>query len=122
MRAHIGVAFVFIVYTGFVLLFANTKKDVNYENKYDALLLKIEQSQKVMDSSIVEATKKEATIINKTVENIIEDKKQIKQLFSEVAEIKANPKVEIQIQTIRDTVFVTEKKNFWGKSKVDTVQ
>jgi hypothetical protein len=43
-------------------------------------------------------------------------------LFSEVAEIKANPRVQIQIDTVRDTVFVTEKKNFWGKSKKDTVQ
>jgi hypothetical protein len=35
--------------------------------------------------------------------------------------LKANQKVEIQVQTIRDTVFVTEKKNFWGKSKKDTL-
>jgi hypothetical protein len=118
MRAHIGVAFVFIVYTCFVLLFANTKKDVNYENKYDALLLKIEQSQKIIDSGIVEATKKEQSIISKTVENIIEDKKQLQTLISKA------PDTVFRIDTIffRDTVFVTEKKNFWGKSKTDTVQ
>ena len=69
----------------------------------------------------MEATKKEAIIINKTVESIIEDKKQIKELFSEVAEIRLNQKVQIQIDTVRDTVFVTEKKNFWGKSKKDTL-
>ena len=76
---------------------------------------------RVMDSSIVEATKKEARIIDKTVKQIIQDKKQIAELVTQVAEAKANPKVEIQIQTIRDTVFVTEKKNFWGKSKKDTL-
>ena len=110
-------------YLAFILLISScTTVETERVDKYDTLLLKVAESQLEMDSSIVEATKKEAIIINKTVENIIEDKKQIKQLFSEVAEIKANPKVEIQIQTIRDTVFVTEKKNFWGKSKTDTVQ
>jgi hypothetical protein len=110
-------------YLALILLISScTTVENERVDKYDTLLLKVAETQLEMDSSIVEATKKEAIIINKTVENIIEDKKQIKQLFSEVAEIKANPKVEIQIQTIRDTVFVTEKKNFWGKSKVDTVQ
>jgi len=69
----------------------------------------------------MEANKKEAVIINKTVKSIIEDKRQIKELFSEVAEIKANQKIQIKIDTVRDTVFVTEKKNFWGKTKKDTL-
>jgi hypothetical protein len=110
-------------YLALILLISScTTTEIEQVNKYDTLLIRVKESQKIMDSSIVEATKKEATIINKTVETIIEDKKQIAQLVTQVAEAKANPKVEIQIQTIRDTVFVTEKKNFWGKSKVDTVQ
>ena len=110
-------------YLALILLISScTTAEIEQVNKYDTLLIRVEKSQKVMDSSIVEATKKEAKIINKTVETIIEDKKQIAELVTQVAEAKANPKVEIQIQTIRDTVFVTEKKNFWGKSKVDTVQ
>jgi hypothetical protein len=108
-------------YLALILLISScTTVETERVDKYDTLLLKVAESQLKMDSSIVEATKKESQIINKTVKSIIEDKKQIKQLFSEVAEIKANPKVEIQ--TIRDTIFVTEKKNFWGKSKTDTVQ
>jgi hypothetical protein len=110
-------------YLVFILLLSScSTAEVEQVNKYDTLLLKVAKSQLKMDSSIVEATKKEAIIINKTVESIIEDKKQIKQLFNEVAEIKANPRVQIQIDTVRDTIFVTEKKNFWGKSKKDTVQ
>jgi hypothetical protein len=96
-----------------------TTTEVEQVDKYDTLLLKVGETQLAMDSSIIEATKKEAVIINKTVESIIEDKKQIKELFSEVAEIKAFQM--IKPDTIRDTVFVTEKKNFWGKSKVDTL-
>jgi hypothetical protein len=103
-----------------ILLSSCTATEVKYDDKYDTLLTKVQESQKLMDSSIVEATKKEATIINKTVKSIIEDKKQISELVTQVAEAKANPKVEIQI--IRDTVFVTEKKNFWGKSKTDTIE
>ena len=110
-------------YLAFMLLISScTTVETERVDKYDTLLLKVAETQLEMDSSIVEATKKESIIINKTVESIIEDKKQIKELFSEVAEIKANQKVQIRIDTIRDTVFVTEKKNFWGKSKVDTVQ
>jgi hypothetical protein len=96
-----------------------TTTEVEQIDKYDTLLLKVNETQLAMDSSIIEATKKEAVIINKTVESIIEDKKQIAQLFTEVAEIKAVQR--IKPDTIRDTVFVTEKKNFWGKSKVDTL-
>lgn len=109
-------------YLVFILFITScTTTEPEQVDKYDTLLLKVAKSQLEMDSSIVEATKKEAIIINKTVEGIIEDKKQIKQLFSEVAEIRLNQKVQIQRDTIRDTVFVTEKKNFWGKSKKDTL-
>lgn len=109
-------------YLVFILFIAScTTAEVKQVDNYDTLLIRVQQSQKLMDSSLVEATKKEAQIINKTVDKIIEDKKQIEQLVTQVAEAKANPKVEIQIQTIRDTVFVTEKKNFWGKSKTDTL-
>jgi hypothetical protein len=109
-------------YLALILLLSScTTTEIEQVNKYDTLLLKVAKSQLEMDSNIVEASKKEAIIINKTVESIIEDKKQIKELFSEVAEIKLNQKVQIQIDTVRDTVFVTEKKNFWGKSKKDTL-
>ena len=109
-------------YLALILLLSScSTAEVEQVNKYDTLLLKVAKSQLEMDSNIVEATKKEAIIINKTVESIIEDKKQIKELFSEVAEIRLNQKVQIQIDTVRDTVFVTEKKNFWGKSKKDTL-
>ena len=109
-------------YLALILLLSScSTAEVEQVNKYDTLLLKVAKSQLEMDSNIVEATKKEARIIDKTVKQIIQDKKQIAELVTQVAEAKANPKVEIQIQTIRDTVFVTEKKNFWGKSKKDTL-
>jgi hypothetical protein len=108
-------------YLALILLLSScTTSEIEQVNKYDSLLLKVGKTQLAMDSSIVEATEKESLIINKTVESIIEDKKQIKQLFSEVAEIKSIQK--IKPDTIRDTIFVTEKKNFWGKSKKDTAQ
>lgn len=107
-------------YLALILLLSScSTTEIEQVNKYDTLLLKVAKSQLEMDSNIIEATKKEARIIDKTVKQIIQDKKQIAELVTQVAEAKANPKVEIQ--TIRDTVFVTEKKNFWGKSKKDTL-
>ena len=109
-------------YLAFILLLSScATSEIEQVDKYDTLLLKVAKSQLEMDSNIMEANKKEAVIINKTVKSIIEDKKQIKELFSEVAEIKANQKIQIKIDTVRDTVFVTEKKNFWGKTKKDTL-
>lgn len=109
-------------YLAFILLLSScTTTEIEQVYKYDTLLLKIEKSQKAMDSSIVEASKKEARLIDKTVKQIIQDKKQIAELVTQVAEAKANPKIQIQIDTVRDTVFVTEKKNFWGKTKKDTL-
>ena len=109
-------------YLALILLLSScSTTEIEQVNKYDTLLLKVAKSQLKIDSSIVEATKKEARLIDKTVKQIIQDKKQIAELVTQVAEAKANTKVEIQVQTIRDTVFVTEKKNFWGKSKKDTL-
>ena len=109
-------------YLALILLLSScSTTEIEQVNKYDTLLLKVAKSQLKIDSSIVEATKKEARLIYKTVKQIIQDKKQIAELVTQVAEAKANTKVEIQVQTIRDTVFVTEKKNFWGKSKKDTL-
>ena len=109
-------------YLALILLISScTTTEIEQVDKYDTLLLKVQESQKVMDSSIVKASEKESEIINQTVKEIIQDKKQIAELVTQVTEARGNPKVEIQIQTIRDTVFVTEKKNFWGKSKTDTL-
>ena len=109
-------------YLAFILLLSScATSEIEQVDKYDTLLLKIEKSQKAMDSSIVEAAKKEALLIDKTVKQIIQDKKQIAELVTQVAEAKANPKIQIQIDTVRDTVYVTEKKNFWGKTKKDTL-
>ncbi len=66
-------------YLVFILLITScTTTQPEQVDKYDTLLLKVAKSQLEMDSSIVEATKKEAVIINKTVKSIIEDKKQNK--------------------------------------------
>lgn len=118
MKARIGIAIVLFILATFILLFASAKDEVNYENKYDDLLLKLEQSQSLIDSGIIEATKKEASIIDNTVESIIEDKKQLQELSSKY------PDTVFRIDTIiiRDTVIIKEKKSLFGKSKIDTLQ
>lgn len=105
-----------------ILLFLSscTSNQIEQPDKYDTLLLKIGETQITMDSTIIEAEKKEAKIIDNTVKSIIQDKKNIAELFNEVAEIKSNQKIEVQV--IRDTVFIKEKKSFFGKTKIDTIQ
>ena len=63
-------------YLALILLLSScSTTEIEQVNKYDTLLLKVAKSQLEMDSNIVEATKKEARIIDKTVKQIIQDKK-----------------------------------------------
>jgi hypothetical protein len=120
MKARVIIAIGLFILASFLLLFASAKKEVNSENKYDELLLKLEQSQSLVDSGIVEATKKEQSIIQKTVESIIEDKKQLQELTSKAPDtIYITDTIKV---IIRDTVIVKEKKGLFGKSKIDTLQ
>lgn len=118
MKSRTWIAIVLFVLALFILLFASAKNEVNYENKYDDLLLRLEQSQKLIDSGIVKAEKKEASIINNTVKSIIEDKKQLQQLSLKLTDTV----FKIDTLIIRDTVIIKERKGLFGKLKTDTIQ
>lgn len=79
----------------------------------------IEQSIKLADSSIVVlhlADKQTQLVITKTIQKFEYLENTNAQLKNEVRKLKENTKVKTVV--IRDTIYITEKKNFWGKKKV----
>lgn len=79
----------------------------------------IEQSIKLADSSIVVlhlADKQTQLVITKTIQKFEYLENTNAQLKKEVRKLKENTKVKTVV--IRDTIYITEKKNFWGKKKV----
>lgn len=78
----------------------------------------IEQSIKLADSSIVVlhlADKKTQIIVQQTIEKFENLENANANLRGEIGKLK---KVQTKTVVIRDTIYITEKKNFWGKKKV----
>ena len=65
------------------------------------------------------AEAKEKRIVAQAINKIVTLKEEVKDLKSEISQING---VKIRIDTvyIHDTIQIKEKKNFWGKTKVDT--
>lgn len=92
------------------------KEDVIVSNYTDTL---ISNSNKIHDSStlILKLADKKTEKVIKQVEksfNVLQNENQI--LKKEVNDLKETIKIT-KSTIIRDTVFITEKKNFWGKTK-----
>jgi hypothetical protein len=86
------------------------------ENETDSLLIKSKET--IVTTDIV--SKKSDSIVNKKVNSVVYQIKVLKDenLFLEKAISLKTEKI------IRDTIYITEKKNFWGKTKktVDSSQ
>lgn len=94
-----------------LLLLASCTSNVQVEqpSKVDSLLQK---SQKLNDSSIVVLK-----IADKKTEEVVKQvAKKVDDMRGEIKSLKETIKVT-KSTVIRDTIFVTEKKNFWGKTK-----
>ncbi len=93
------------------------------KNETDSLLIKSKETIVTTDS----VSKKSDSIVNKKVEKVIGEIKSIKQENTSLKEENSALTKAISLSTekiIRDTVYITEKKNFWGKTKktVDSSQ
>ena len=80
----------------------------------------ISKSQKTSDSAKVIlkfADKKSEEKVLEIITKVSDMKEQIGDMKAEMLTINAQLKEKPKTITVRDTVFITEKKNFWGKTK-----
>lgn len=92
-------------------------------NETDSLLIKSKETIVTSDK----VSRKSDSIVNKKVKNVIWEIKSIKQEVTALKDENNNLTKAISLKTekiIRDTIYITEKKNFWGKTKktVDSSQ
>jgi hypothetical protein len=93
------------------------------ENETDSILIKSKETIVATDS----ISKRSDSVVNKKVKKVIWEIKSIKQENITLKEENNALTKAISLKTekiIRDTIYITEKKNFWGKTKktVDSSQ
>lgn len=114
---------IFIIFSVFLFTFlfisCNRSKGVILkDNNIDTL---IKKSITLSDSSIIIlklADKKTEMIVQNTINKVNQLEEINNSLKNEMNTIK-NKKVTTNTIIIRDTIYITEKKNFWGRKKVN---
>lgn len=94
-----------------LILFSCSSKQNNEIDfvKVDSLL---KDSKEITDSLLIVLPKSDKKVIEQ-VERVSNKIQALEQQVSKMEDLAKNNKTKI----IRDTVFITEKKNFWGKTK-----
>jgi regulator of replication initiation timing len=92
-------------------------------NETDSLLIKSKETI----VTTISISRKSDSVVNKKVNKIVSEIKSIKQENAALKEENNSLTKAISLKTekiIRDTIYITEKKNFWGKTKktVDSSQ
>lgn len=107
----------------FLLLFTGctlNAQNENNEQKKDAEFKKLIDSVKNNYNNFYKVQEKvkakEDRLVYQSIAKIITLKEEVKNLRSEIDSVK----VRIDTVYIHDTIQITEKKSFWGKTKVDT--
>lgn len=91
---------------------AEKQKDAEFEK----LIKKATESHSNFGEVHKKAKAKEEKLVAQAITKIVTLKAEVKELKSEISEMK----VRIDTVYIHDTIQIKEKKNFWGKTKVDT--
>lgn len=102
----------------FFLLSCNNKnkKQEVVKSEIDTL---IEKSVKISDSSVLvlKLADKRTEILIKEVEKKIDNLENVNESLKNSVFALKNQSNSVKTITIRDTIYITEKKNFWGKTK-----
>jgi hypothetical protein len=107
-------------YLFFILLIGCSVKkekenlDQQKDTEFKELILGATENQNNFQEIDKKAKEKQEKLVSETIGKIVNLKKEVKDLKTEMKEIKTDTVF------IRDTVYVKETKNFWGKTKMDT--
>ena len=91
---------------------AEQQKDADFKN----LIENAKHNQSTFNKVHSKAEAKEKKIVAQAITKIVTLKEEVKDLKSEIIGMK----IRIDTVYIHDTIQIKEKKNFWGKTKVDT--
>jgi len=102
--------------TGCTLNAQQQNAEQQKDAEFNKLIENAKQNQSTFKKVHLKAEAKEKRIVAQTINKIVTLKEEVKDLKSEISEMK----VRIDTIYIHDTIQIKEKKNFWGKTKVDT--
>jgi len=91
---------------------AETQKDAEFHK----LITKAKENHTNFHHVHKKAKAKEDKLVAQAITKIVTLKAEVKDLKSEISGMK----VRVDTVYIHDTIQIKEKKNFWGKTKVDT--
>ena len=102
--------------TGCTLNAQQQNAEQQKDAEFNKLIDNAKQNQSTFKKVHSKAEAKEKRIVAQAINKIVTLKEEVKDLKSEISEMK----VRIDTIYIHDTIQIKEKKNFWGKTKVDT--
>lgn len=106
----------FIFLTGCTLSAQQQNTEQQKDAEFNNLINNATQNQSKFKEVHKKAKEKEAKLVAQAITKIVTLKAEVKDLKSEISEMK----VRVDTVYIHDTIQIKEKKNFWGKTKVDT--
>ena len=106
----------FLFLTGCTLSAQQQNAEQQKDAEFNKLIDNANQNQSTFKKVHSKAEAKEKRIVAQAINKIVTLKEEVKDLKSEISQIK----IRIDTVYIHDTIQIKEKKNFWGKTKVDT--
>ena len=107
---------IFFFLTGCTLSAQQQNAEQQKDAEFNKLIDNANQNQSTFKKVHSKAEAKEKRIVAQAINKIVTLKEEVKDLKSEISGMK----VRIDTVYIHDTIQIKEKKNFWGKTKVDT--
>jgi hypothetical protein len=102
--------------TGCTLSAQQQNAEQQKDAEFNKLIDNAKQNQSTFKKVHSKAEAKEKRIVAQAINKIVTLKEEVKDLKSEISGMK----IRIDTVYIHDTIQIKEKKNFWGKTKVDT--
>ena len=102
--------------TGCTLSAQQQNAEQQKDAEFNKLIENAKQNQSTFKKVHLKAEAKEKKIVAQAINKIVTLKEEVKDLKSEISGMK----IRIDTVYIHDTIQIKEKKNFWGKTKVDT--
>jgi hypothetical protein len=107
---------IFLFLTGCSLSAQQQDTEKQKDAEFHKLISKAKENHSNFHHVHAKAKKKEDNLVAQAITKIVTLKAEVKDLKSEISGMK----VRIDTVYIHDTIQIKEKKNFWGKTKVDT--